>query len=112
MTQKALIKAHPWSRKRSPKSVAIKGKLPYNGWAIEGKNNSILVDCDNNYILNVMKIEHKLLSLKQVVEMVCLSKSTIYRWMDVGKFPKPVSLGGKSVRWRTVDIQEWMKELN
>ena len=46
----------------------------------------------------------KLLALKQVTNRVSLSKSSIYRKMESGTFPKPVSLGGKTVRWLVVDI--------
>jgi len=45
--------------------------------------------------------------LPQVKEMTCLSKSSIYRLMDSGDFPKQVLLGARSVVWVRSHIEEW-----
>ena len=47
------------------------------------------------------------LRLSQVKEMTCLSKSSFYRLMDSGDFPKQVSLGARSVVWVRAHIEEW-----
>ena len=41
-----------------------------------------------------------------------LSRSTIYKWMDEGSFPKPVKLGPRAVGWREVDINDWLNKLS
>lgn len=41
----------------------------------------------------------RLLRLKQVRTITGLGRSTIYRWMEAGRFPKPVRLGPRSVAW-------------
>ncbi len=51
----------------------------------------------------------RLIRLKEVVHRVGLGRSTIYRWMDEGKFPKPHSLGGYAVAWLETDIEQWIK---
>ena len=38
-----------------------------------------------------------------------LSRSTIYKWMNEGSFPKPVKLGPRAVGWREADINEWLE---
>ena len=38
-----------------------------------------------------------------------LSRSTIYKWMDEGSFPKPVKLGPRAVGWREADINDWLE---
>lgn len=38
-----------------------------------------------------------------------LSRSTIYKWMNEGSFPKPVKLGQRAVGWREADINEWLE---
>ena len=48
-----------------------------------------------------------LVRLPQVKEMTCLSKSSIYRLMDSGDFPKQVLLGARSVVWVRSHIEEW-----
>jgi predicted DNA-binding transcriptional regulator AlpA len=42
------------------------------------------------------------LRLATVTEVTCLGKSTIYRKMEAGQFPRPLVLGPGSVRWRNV----------
>lgn len=37
-----------------------------------------------------------------------LSRSTIYRMMDTGEFPKPIKLTKKAVAWREAEILEWL----
>ncbi|WP_199797029.1 helix-turn-helix transcriptional regulator [Erythrobacter longus] len=51
----------------------------------------------------------RLIRLPEVQHRVGLGRSTIYRWMSEGKFPKPVSLGGYSVAWPENEIDEWIR---
>lgn len=39
-----------------------------------------------------------------------LSRSSIYRKMSEGSFPKPVPIGERAVAWIDSDVEEWMKE--
>ncbi len=50
------------------------------------------------------------LRLPQVKEMTCLSKSSIYRLMDSGDFPKQVALGARSVVWVRSHIEDWCSQ--
>ena len=50
----------------------------------------------------------RLIRLKEVQHRVGLGRSTIYRWMAEGKFPKPVQLGGYAVAWAEVEIESWI----
>ena len=50
----------------------------------------------------------RLIRLKEVQHRVGLGRSTIYRWMAEGKFPKPVQLGGYAVAWAQEDIDAWI----
>ena len=50
----------------------------------------------------------RLLRLKEVKMRVGLGRSTIYRWISEGNFPKPVKLGMQSVAWRENDIDCWV----
>ena len=54
-----------------------------------------------------MPINSQFLRLKQVKEVTCLSKSSIYRLMDQGDFPKQVRLGARSVVWVRAHLEEW-----
>lgn len=41
-----------------------------------------------------------------------LSRSTIYLWVSQGRFPKPVSLGARSVGWISSDLDTWLDGLS
>jgi prophage regulatory protein len=49
---------------------------------------------------NSQQPEH-LLRLRDVVERTRLSRSTIYRLIDSGRFPKPFRVGDMAVRWKS-----------
>ena len=49
----------------------------------------------------------RFLRLAQVREITGLSRSTIYRYMDKGMFPKHYDLGPRTVAWLEQDIQGW-----
>ena len=52
----------------------------------------------------------RLIRLPEVQHRVGLGRSTIYRWMAEGKFPRPVQLGGYSVAWQELEVEEWIAE--
>lgn len=52
----------------------------------------------------------RLIRLPEVRHRVGLGRSTIYRWMAEGRFPKPVQLGGYAVAWAEDEIEEWVAE--
>lgn len=48
------------------------------------------------------------LGIKQVAEKVNLGKSTIYRMIERGEFPKPFNLVGHRTAWLDTDIDKWL----
>ena len=54
-------------------------------------------------------MEEKLLRLGEVREIVGVAKSTIYAMMAHNRFPRPLQIGPKSVRWRESEIAEWLE---
>ncbi|AJX19956.1 AlpA family transcriptional regulator [Burkholderia pseudomallei] len=46
--------------------------------------------------------------IKQVIEKVSLSQSTIYKMMTEGGFPKPFQLAPNRVAWIEEDIDAWL----
>tara|TARA_Y100001937_G_C6880486_1_gene224511 strand:+ start:32 stop:280 length:249 start_codon:yes stop_codon:yes gene_type:complete len=52
------------------------------------------------------------LTQPEVSEWLKISKSTLYRWVQEGAFPKPVVLGkpekNGTSRWVEDEIQEWL----
>ena len=51
----------------------------------------------------------RLMRRKEVEEMVGLACSTIYLFMDEGKFPRPIRVGPRAVRWRRSAVEGWIK---
>lgn len=51
----------------------------------------------------------RLIRIKEVQHRVGLGRSTIYRWVDQDKFPKPVQLGGHLVAWNEAEIDQWIE---
>jgi predicted DNA-binding transcriptional regulator AlpA len=51
------------------------------------------------------------LRLKQVLELIPVSKSTWWSGIAAGRFPQPVSLTPRTTAWRASDIQSVIKQL-
>ena len=55
-------------------------------------------------------MSYKVLRLSAVKESTGLSRSTIYLRIANNEFPKPISLGGRSVGWLEEDIHQWLEK--
>lgn len=51
----------------------------------------------------------KILRLPQVIEMIGMSKSSIYLAISNGNFPKPIKLSERSVGWTANDIENFIE---
>lgn len=51
----------------------------------------------------------RLLTREEVSNILALGKSEIYKQMNQGRFPRPVRVGARAVRWRASEIFEWME---
>ena len=47
--------------------------------------------------------------LPEVVQMTGVSRSTIYRWMENGEFPRQISLGANTVALLESDVDDWIQ---
>jgi len=52
----------------------------------------------------------KFLKVDEVMATTTLSRSSIYRMMSEGKFPKQHQIGDKRSVWLKSDIEAWMEE--
>lgn len=55
--------------------------------------------------------DNLLLRLPSVIALTELSRSTIYSAIQEGRFPRPVRVGRRAVRWRAQDIRLWLERL-
>ena len=51
----------------------------------------------------------RFLRLPEVMARTGLSRSTIYVRLDEGRFPRPVSLGGRAVGWIEAEVDAWIR---
>ncbi len=52
---------------------------------------------------------NKLIKRQQVEERTGIGRAYLYRLMSEGRFPRPVRVGTRAVRWLESDIQEWIE---
>jgi prophage regulatory protein len=55
--------------------------------------------------------EPKIFRIKQVINTTGIARSTLYTKIAAGEFPRPISLGSRSVGWRSQDIYDFMSKL-
>ncbi len=51
----------------------------------------------------------RILRLNTVLDRTGLSRSTLYRKVQAGTFPKQVRIATRCAGWRESDVNEWMK---
>ena len=51
----------------------------------------------------------RLLRRREVEAITGMGRSSIYRFMQAGAFPRPVRVGPAAVRWRASDITGWLE---
>lgn len=52
----------------------------------------------------------KLIRLTQVMECTGLARSTVYKFIAQGDFPKPVKLGVRVAAWVEAEVLAWMED--
>ncbi|APC19579.1 AlpA family transcriptional regulator (plasmid) [Pseudomonas frederiksbergensis] len=50
----------------------------------------------------------RIIRLKDVIDSTGLARSTIYKYIAEGTFPKPVSLGERCVGWVEGEVHDWI----
>jgi len=62
--------------------------------------------------MNTHQSTSLLLTIDDVLRMTGYrSRSSIYRLMKRSQIPLPIMVGGGRVRWRSGDIEHWLKSL-
>ena len=50
----------------------------------------------------------RFISMSEVLDRICLSKTHLYRKINAGQFPRPVPLGPQKVAFLESEIEGWM----
>ena len=48
----------------------------------------------------------RIFRMKELCQTYGLSRSTIYRLIEAGRFPKPIKISAKAVGWISTDLDE------
>lgn len=49
----------------------------------------------------------QLLTMNDLTDRYQVSRKTIQNWISRGAFPKPLRVGGETLRWRPDDVREY-----
>ena len=52
----------------------------------------------------------RFISMSEVLDRICLSKTHLYRKINAGQFPRPVPLGPQKVAFLESEIEAWISE--
>ncbi|MBK67887.1 MAG: AlpA family transcriptional regulator [Rickettsiales bacterium] len=55
-------------------------------------------------------MKNRILRLKEVMDLVGLSRSTIYLKMKLGEFPKSIEISQRCIGWTQSSIEEWIED--
>lgn len=55
-------------------------------------------------------IHAPLLRVREVMAITALSRAKVYALMAQGRFPRPVTLSARLVRWRRGDVESWLAD--
>ena len=55
-----------------------------------------------------MSLQERLIKLGEVKQETGLSRSSIYRLVKNGDFPKPVKLGERASAWLESEVDQWI----
>jgi prophage regulatory protein len=53
-------------------------------------------------------ISQRMLRLPEVRDITGVSRSSIYKWMDEGKFPPSRQLSERAIAWDSREIAKWV----
>ena len=59
--------------------------------------------------MTITRSDNRLLRLSEVQARCGLSRSSLYRQMRNGSFPKPLKVGLRAIRWSESEITAWME---
>ena len=51
-----------------------------------------------------------LIRIRKMAELIGCSRTTLYRWVQEGRFPKPLMQGTRTIGWRKSQYDNWIEE--
>ena len=73
-------------------------------------DNRAMIDAESDMVASDDKPD-VLLTVKQVSEITTMKPAMIWRLRKTGRFPQPVKISDRAIRWWQSDIDEFLKSL-
>ncbi len=54
----------------------------------------------------------RIFRMNELCQIYGFSRSTIYRLIESGRFPKPIKISARAVGWISTDLDEWLATRN
>ena len=54
---------------------------------------------------------NNLLTINQVCSKINRSRVTLWKWVSIGTFPKPLKIGNRTLGWKEEVLNEWLDTL-
>ena len=71
------------------------------------KQQALRIEGEIDHAVEPALNAQRLLRLKEVSTMVGLCRSAIYKYVSEERFPAPIKVGERSVRWKLADVLAW-----
>jgi prophage regulatory protein len=98
-----LIQEREWAVGEIRRLRSDLGRLSRKQDALRMEGEKVFAKDSFDPALNVQR----LLRLAEVSTMIGLKRSAIYRYVAEGRFPSPIRIGDRNVRWRLSDVLAW-----
>ena len=50
----------------------------------------------------------RVMKVRDVMDALGVSRVTLWRLVKAGKFPQPIRIGSRILRWRVEDVEAWL----
>jgi prophage regulatory protein len=76
------------------------------------QHHALRVEAEMDHAVDPALNAQRLLRLSEVSTMIGLGRSSIYRYVSEGRFPSPIHVGYRSVRWKLADVLTWRAHIS
>jgi prophage regulatory protein len=87
-------------------------RLRVDAGRLSRKQQAVQIERDLDHAVDPALNAQRLLRLAEVSTMIGLKRSAIYKYVSEGRFPAPIKVGYRSVRWRLSDVLAWRSNVS
>jgi excisionase family DNA binding protein len=58
-----------------------------------------------------MQMKSELMTLQELADLFRVSRQTILNWQEAGRFPSPIRISRRYVRWLRSDVRQFLEDL-